>query len=89
MVIQSIRVVPSGPDQADAASHVSWESPTGAVRSDWKHLPTDQKVGGSNPSERATQAQARNPHLTWAFVRLARAAEEGDRSASRPLDPHS
>jgi hypothetical protein len=31
MVIQSIRIVPSGPDQTDAAANVSRRNPTGAV----------------------------------------------------------
>jgi hypothetical protein len=44
MVIQSIRLHPSGPDQADAASNVSRENPTSAVRLDWKHPPRNRKV---------------------------------------------
>jgi hypothetical protein len=44
MVIQSTRVVPSGPDQADAASNLSRENPTSAVRFDWKHLPRNRKL---------------------------------------------
>ena len=54
MVIQSTRVVPSGPDQTDAASNVSRENPTGPVRLDWKHLPRNRKVEGSTPSSGST-----------------------------------
>jgi hypothetical protein len=50
MVIQSTRLLPSGPDQADAAPNVSRENPTGAVRLYWKHLARDRKVVGSNPT---------------------------------------
>jgi hypothetical protein len=31
MIIQSARVLPSGPEQADAAANVSRRNPTGAV----------------------------------------------------------
>ena len=59
MVIQSTRVVPSGPDQTDAASNVSRENPTGAVRFDWKHLARNRKVVGSNPTSGSKTAGQR------------------------------
>jgi len=50
MIIQSTRVVPSGPDQTDAASNLSRQDPTSAVRFDADHLARNRKVVGSNPA---------------------------------------
>jgi len=55
MVIQSIRLHPSGPDQADAASNVSRGNPTSAVRSDWKHLPRN-RMAWLNTNPRAASS---------------------------------
>jgi hypothetical protein len=44
MVIQTILLDPSGPDQTDAASNVSRQDPTGAVQSDAEHLARNRKV---------------------------------------------
>jgi hypothetical protein len=59
MVIQSTRLVPSGSGQTDAASNVSRENPTDAVRSDAEHLPRNRKVEGSNLSSGSKTAAQR------------------------------
>jgi hypothetical protein len=50
MVIQTILLGPSGPDQIDAASNVSRLDPSAAVQSDAEHLARNRKVVGSNPT---------------------------------------
>jgi hypothetical protein len=58
LIIQTIRLDPSGADQIDDASDVSRPDPSGADQIDAEHLATDLAVGGSNPSRRA-KAQVR------------------------------
>jgi hypothetical protein len=48
MVIQLIRLLPSGPGQADAAPTVSRQNPTSTVRSDAEHLARNRKVEGAS-----------------------------------------
>jgi hypothetical protein len=50
MVIQSTRVVPSGPDQADAAPNVSRQDPTSTVQFDAEHLARNRKLAGPSLS---------------------------------------
>jgi hypothetical protein len=44
MVIQSTRVLPSRPDQIDAAPNVSRQDPSGADQSDAEHLARNRKA---------------------------------------------
>jgi hypothetical protein len=46
MITQSIRLLPLGPDQADAAPNVSRQDRASAVQSDGKHLTRNRKVAG-------------------------------------------
>jgi hypothetical protein len=50
MIIQSIRLPPSGPDQIDAVPDVSKPDPTGSVQFDAELWSRNRKVLGSNPS---------------------------------------
>jgi hypothetical protein len=44
LIIQPTRLLPSGPDQADAPPNVSKPDPTSAVRFGAEHLARDRKV---------------------------------------------
>jgi hypothetical protein len=75
MVIQSTRVVPSGPDQTDAASNVSRQDPISAGRFDAKHLTRNRKVDGSIRRLGRTQGRSRLPRPAGrSFSRPARSA---------------
>jgi hypothetical protein len=50
LIIPTIRLRPSGPDQIDAAPIMSRQFPSRSVQSDAKHLPRNRKVVGSNPT---------------------------------------
>jgi hypothetical protein len=60
MVIQTIELHPTGPDQIDAASHVSRDDPTPSDASDWKLPPRNRKVVGSNPTSGSEKPQVRS-----------------------------
>jgi hypothetical protein len=50
MIIQTIRLLPSGPVWTDEASNVSSLDLTGAVQADAEHPARNRKVVGSNPT---------------------------------------
>jgi hypothetical protein len=60
LIIQTIRLHPSGPDQIDAASNVSREDPSDSVQIDAEHLSRNRKVVGSNPTSGSTSVQVRS-----------------------------
>jgi hypothetical protein len=53
LIIQTIRLDPSGSDQIDDPSNVSRPDRSGTDQIDAQHQATDLAVGGSNPSRRA------------------------------------
>ena len=59
LIIQTIRLDPSGPVWIDEAPNVSSPDPSGADQTDAEHQATDLAVGGSNPSRRAKPAGQR------------------------------
>jgi hypothetical protein len=59
LIIQTIRLDPTRPDQIDEALDVSRPDPSGADQIDAEHQATDLAVGGSNPSRRAKQPAQR------------------------------
>jgi hypothetical protein len=54
MIIQTIRLDPSGPDATDDPSHLSRSDPSGTDQIDAEHQATDLAVGASSPSRRAS-----------------------------------
>jgi hypothetical protein len=71
LIIQTIRLDPSGFVWIDEASNMSRPDPSGADQIDAEHQATDLKVGGSNPSRRA------NVQLSDGIVRRAAALDSG------------
>ena len=55
LIIQTIRLVPSGSDGIDEAPNVSRADPSGAGQIDAEHLAMELAVGASNPSRRAAR----------------------------------
>jgi hypothetical protein len=59
MIIQTIRLLPSGAVWTDEASNVSSLDPTGAVQADAEHPARNRKVVGSNPTSGSKTAGQR------------------------------
>jgi len=59
MIIQTIRLDPSGAVWTDGASNVSRLDPSGAVQIDAEHPSRNRKVEGSNPSSGSKTAGQR------------------------------
>jgi hypothetical protein len=66
MIIQTIRLDPSGSVWIDGPPNVSRHDPTSAVQSDAEHLTRNRKVEGSNPSSGSkTAAQRLSPDRSY------------------------
>ena len=61
LIIQTIQRNRTRSVWIDEASNVSRPDPSGADQIDAEHQATDLKVGGSNPSRRATISPAQRP----------------------------
>lgn len=59
LIIPSIRLTPSGSDQAEAVFNVSRRFPPGSVQSDDERLSRNRKVVGSTPTSGSTKLQVR------------------------------
>jgi hypothetical protein len=59
MIIQTIRLDPSGSVWTDEASNVSSLDPSGAIQIDAEHPSRNRKVEGSNPSSGSKTAGQR------------------------------
>ena len=71
MIIQTIRLDPSGAVWTDAAPNVSRQDPTSAVQADAAHLARNRKVVGSNPtsgSKTAGQSIGRRARQLSIFI---------------------
>jgi hypothetical protein len=65
LIIQTIRLDPSGSDQIDEAPNVSRPDPTGADQTDAEHQATDLAVGLSQPSDGSSPKRARLDREGW------------------------
>jgi hypothetical protein len=59
LIIPTIRLPPSGPNQIESAPSVSRQFPSGSVQSDDERLPRNRKVVGSTPTSGSTSPQVR------------------------------
>jgi hypothetical protein len=71
MIIQTIRLLPSGAVWTDEASNVSSLDPTGAVQADAEHPARNRKVVGSNPTSGSKTAGQRVCTVLLPMVLLA------------------